>query len=144
MKEITGDLFDYPVIVIPTNGVVKADGRLVMGAGVAKQAKDRYLNLDLYLGYQVSKKGNSCYVFCNIDTFIISFPTKDNYITNSYLRLIEKSTKVLVEITDWFNLEKVYLPKVGCGYGNLNWETEVKPLLSRYLDDRFIIVTKDG
>lgn len=143
--EIIGDLFDYSVIVIPTNGVVKDDGRLVMGAGVAKQAKDRFRDIDLILGKKVASNGNYVHVIdFEFDKIIFSFPTKHHYNESSDIKLIEKSIKQLCNQTNWCELNEVYLPRVGCGLGNLDWITEVKPLLSGYLDDRFIIVTKDG
>lgn len=142
MKEIIGNLFDYPVIVIPTNGIVKTDGRLVMGKGIALEAKNKYKNLDLYLGYQVNRHYNRCFVYYTIDNIIVSFPTKYHYKEKSCITLVERSTKELVEIANWFKLETIYLPKVGCGLGNLDWN-KVKPLLERYLDDRFIVVSKE-
>ena len=144
MLEITGDLFDYPVIVIPTNGIVKTDGRLVMGAGVALEAVKRFKDIDLFLGNKVTYEGNQCYLYTTTNTYVISFPTKNHYKDSRNLELIETSTKQLIILTNKLNFEKVYLPRVGCGLGNLDWITEVKPLLQRYLDDRFIIVTKDG
>lgn len=47
MKEINGNLFDYSVIVIHTNGIVKSDDKLIMGKGVALTAKQLYPNIDL-------------------------------------------------------------------------------------------------
>jgi len=49
---VQGDLFSQPVdaVCITTNGFVKRSGRAVMGAGVAKQAADRWHDLDSRVG----------------------------------------------------------------------------------------------
>ena len=140
MKEIKGNLFDYPVICKTTNAVVKADGRLVMGKGIALQAKQRFKDIDLYLGNQVDYYGNRCFVYRSVkDKYIISFPTKHHWRDNSTLELIEVSTISLVDITNIYGFEKVYLPRVGCCNGKLDWKN-VKPILEKHLDDRFIVV----
>jgi hypothetical protein len=60
------------------------------------------------------------------------------------LLLIEESLKLLVEWSEKFiPLETVYIPRVGCGNGRLNWDT-VRPLLSIYLNDKFIVVDITG
>lgn len=140
MKETKGNLFDFDVIVIPTNGIVKTDYKLVMGKGVALKAKQLYPDIDLVLGSEVKYYGNKCYLITNYDKTIISFPTKHHYKNKSDLVLIEKGLSELVTIANDNNLLEIYLPKLGCGNGELDYLTEVKPLLERYLDDRFTVV----
>ena len=41
---------------------------------------------------------------------------------------------------DAYGWETVVLPRLGCGLGQLRWD-DVKPILERYLDDRFIVLT---
>ena len=36
--------------------------------------------------------------------------------------------------------KRIGLPIVGCGLGRRDWEKEVKPILSKYLDNRFFII----
>jgi len=54
------------------------------------------------------------------------------------IRLIEKSCKQLLELTDKNKWEKVVLPKPGCGAGELTWNV-VEEILEEYFDNRFII-----
>lgn len=44
------------LFVITTNGIVTKDGRLVMGKGIALEAKERFPGIDQVLGACVSKK----------------------------------------------------------------------------------------
>jgi len=144
MKECKGNIWEYPsdAICITTNGIVKKDGRLVMGGGIALEVVQRYPEIDLTLGRYVKAYGNRCF-YIPIDLYnhfvIISFPTKHHYKNDSCIKLIKKSTKELVEIVDKYKLNTIALPKVGCGLGRLNYDKQVKPILSKYLDDRFTI-----
>lgn len=141
MKEQMGNIWDFSVdaICITTNGIVSdyTQKKLIMGAGIAKEAKDKFLGIDSLLGKYVNEWGNRCFYIKKFK--IISFPTKHHYKDDSDLNLIEKSCKELIEICDKFKLNKVSLPKVGCGLGNLNYELQVKPILEKYLDDRFTV-----
>jgi O-acetyl-ADP-ribose deacetylase (regulator of RNase III) len=141
MKETIGDLWTLPAEarVIPTNGVVHK-GKLVMGAGVALQAKLRYPELPSYWGRCVTETGNQCYTFGLSDEILISFPTKHYFRGRSSLALIEQSCQGLLSIVRLCLFQTIVLPRVGCGLGGQDWEGEVKPLLSCYLDDRFIVV----
>lgn len=159
MININGNIFDYIntncIICIPTNGIVKNDGHAVMGAGLALSFKNKYNDLPRRLGsYLLKFNKNKPYILAGIKnnnyfipkenefndcSLIVSFPTKNNYKDNSSLELIKNSCIVLDKIVNKYNIEKVYLPKVGCGLGNLNYK-DVENLLSKYFDNRYYIV----
>lgn len=122
---------------ITTNGVVKANGELVMGAGIAKQAAQRYPNLPEILGLWVKNLGNHPFFFETIQ--IISFPTKHHWRDKSDIKLIKESALNIVDRMEHFEVDKVALPKPGCANGGLEWG-EVEPVLSSILDDRFLVV----
>jgi hypothetical protein len=42
------------LFVITTNGTIKRNGALVMGRGIARQARDKFLGLDLVLGKRIA------------------------------------------------------------------------------------------
>jgi hypothetical protein len=147
MKIVNGDFWkvsrEYEYLVCPTNGIVKEDGSLVMGAGLALHFKIRYKNIDKRLGYMVKTYGNNVYLDVN-DTErgnVISFPTKHHYNDNSDIELIKQSIKQMNYLSKVLELNKILLPLVGCGLGNLNKE-EVLPLLEQ-LDDRFTLCLKE-
>jgi len=51
MEIIKGDIWNLHKvgwIIIPTNGFVKKNGENVMGRGLAKQVKDKYLSFQNY------------------------------------------------------------------------------------------------
>ncbi|MEW5985051.1 MAG: hypothetical protein AB1791_00290 [Chloroflexota bacterium] len=54
-----GDMWSaYPMadlFLVTTNSTVRQDGALVMGRGIARQARDRFLGLDKALGQQILK-----------------------------------------------------------------------------------------
>ena len=71
---------------------------------------------------------------------VITFPTKHHWTEDSDITPICKSCEQLVDICNKFGITTCYLPPVGCGCGNLNYESIVKPWISQILDDRFIVV----
>jgi len=143
MREVTGDIWDYHNqghwIVITTNGTVRKDGACVMGRGVALQAKGRFPQMPYRLGDCIKKFGNHLTLqpYCCIFTF----PVKHNWWEKADLSLIERSCKELFDACSPFK-PPFYLVRPGCGNGQLGWEN-VKPILEKYLDDRFIVVEKE-
>lgn len=147
MREIKGNLFDQKVdvICVPTNGSIKADGRNIMGCGVAKQAAELFPELPLILGEKLQTFGNYFHYLKYFEDrayTIASFPVKHFWQDEEAdLKLIEASCKDLVEST--MPEVTVALPRVGTGAGRRLW-SEVKPVLEKYLDDRFIIVSLEN
>lgn len=146
MKEITGNIWDFHDkghwIVITTNGNVKANGEAVMGKGIALQAKQKFPGLPKVLGQSIVFCGNVVTILGQppfLDYRIVSFPTKRNWWEKADPSLIEKGCKVLS--TTWPKDRNLYMVRPGCSNGQLDWK-DVKPILERYLDDRFIVVEK--
>ena len=154
MLELRGNynIFELPqngeAICVTTNGIVKADGHAVMGAGIAKQANQLF-HLSKRLGDYLTQYGNRafnlgkyqrCYLSGTVTFTVFSLPTKHHWKEDSDITLICKSCEQLVEMCNKFGITKCYLTPPGCGHGNLNWERLVKPWISEILDDRFIVV----
>jgi hypothetical protein len=130
---------EHRFIVVPTNGIVKSNGKAVMGAGFAKRAAEEVPFLEEWLGENIKEYGNE--VFINMDHEVITFPTKDHWSDLSNINLIEISTRRLHYLAHLIliNGTEIYLPQVGCGLGELDWEEKVRPVLERYLrSDAFI------
>ncbi len=157
MKIIYGDLFDQKLlaeadaICITTNGVIRADGRAVMGAGVAKIAAQTWSWVQTRLAELLRNNGNITQIIGN-DTsgglhrrgaFVVAFPTKNHWKDPSDLKLIEKSAKELRTLMDDYGWDNVIISPPGCGNGGLNWGN-VAPVLVKYFgnDDRLTVVFK--
>ena len=138
MKEVSGDVWDHHNqghwVVITVNGSVRKDSCAVMGRGVAKQAAERFPNLSSELGERIRIGGNKVWVMVNYGIF--TFPVKHNWWEKADLTLIEQSARELSQV----HVEPpIYMVRPGCGNGGLDWK-DVKPILERYLDDRFVVV----
>lgn len=118
-----------------------------MGMGVAAEAATRFPGLRQTLGRAVRASGNVP-VVCP-SSRIISFPTKHHWRNTSDLTLIRASANqlmlcwpIVVEFTTMAGMSPlpICLPKVGCGYGGLDWDTQVYPVLRDTLDENYIVV----
>lgn len=140
MKEVKGNIWTYTgqgKIVIPTNGFVKANGRCVMGRGLAFQAMNRYKEVAEELGGLIKVKGNHVH---QLKADLISFPVKHVWWEKADLDLITQSMIELVDYSTEHPELKFFLPRVGCGNGQLQWK-DVKPILEiGMIDDRFTVV----
>lgn len=149
MIEQTGNIWEdrkpEDFIVITTNGTIQKNGHLVMGGGIAKEAKELYRWLPEAIGQDIIRNGLQVEVY--IQPRLIIFPVKYHVWQDADLNLIEHSTKQLLQKVDSLQLLlrpenesiRILIPRPGCGLGNLKWEN-VKPILERYLcDDRFVI-----
>jgi hypothetical protein len=152
MKVIHGaDLWDYYYpdnwIVITTNTVIKKNGRAVMGAGIAKQAADRFPDLPYLYGRFLKTSADSSGIAVVPNIGLVLFPTKYHWQNPSDLDLIKKNAIQLAnrytEVITLGNvgqpIRHVFLPPLGCGLGKRKWE-EVEPILSPILDDNFTVV----
>lgn len=142
MIERQGDIWTSgaDVICITTNGVLKRNGELVMGKGIALEAIQKFPTLGKLLGHHVKCNGNIPTVIDFGDVKIASFPTKHHWKFNSDIQLIEESAILLKNILP-FDVKHVAMSRVGCGNGNLDWN-DVKKVLEPILDDRFVVYEK--
>jgi hypothetical protein len=144
MQNITGDLFAYhkdpeSAICIPTNAILKNNGELVMGAGVALTAKLKFPELPYLLGNLIQARGHRVHYIEELRIF--SFPTKYHWKEDGDLELVKKSAMQLENMVDDLGIEKIYLPKVGCGLGKIDWNLVERELSSILSDDRYSIVS---
>ncbi len=120
---------------LTTNGNVKKNGEAVMGKGIALEADRFFPDLKHRLAREIKTNGNKVVFFHDIR--ITCLPTKNNWWEKSDIGLIESGVKYLSKQC----ISKTYLPYPGCGNGGLN-RKDVKPILEKYLDDRFVIVER--
>ncbi len=152
MIEAVGDLWKHPARfkVVPINWTLNKRGALVMGAGVAKQAADRYPELPYDLGKFVRMRTRDSLgptpVFVARYN-VIALPTKTDWRFRSELPFVEKMIQLLAEsvfCTPPGPHREVVMPRPGCGLGGLRWEEDVKPICERYLvGDHYIVIDKE-
>lgn len=152
MQVKRGNIWNMPTdnnsaICVTTNGIVKRDGSAVMGAGIAKQARDLY-HVDRILGDKLRANGNHVYDLgvhqsTSRHSFtMLSFPTKHDWRDMSDPILIQQSARELITLANQRQFTHIYLTKPGCALGGLDWESQVKPMLECILDDRFVIMDR--
>lgn len=141
MREICGNIWDYyktSIIAITTNGqVAKNGGTAVIGRGVAAQAARLFPWFAKRLGACIAESGNHVH---HLGDNLVSFPVEHTIYENPDLRLIEQSARELAAMADAAGWTKIVVPRPGCGGGGLSWH-DVRPILERYFDDRFVIIT---
>lgn len=132
---------DAEVIVIPVNCVG------VMGAGMARQLKEDFpevfLNYEQSCLYGLFSPGGALYFEGDDGDAFILAATKDDWRDPSRLEWIEQlvSEEIPGAMAD-FGLFDVALPKLGCGKGGLNWESQVQPLYEKYLQNNEQLLAK--
>lgn len=146
LSKDTLDAIKADAICVTTNGIVKSNGELIMGAGVAKQFKETIPNIERILGAKVRITGNHVYEACKYKTNlkevqVLSFPTKNDFRDKADINLIIQSAKRLVKWADKTGATRILIPSPGTGLGGLTYKT-VYSALNDILDKRFTIVTK--
>lgn len=146
MKEVTGNLWLHPadIRVILTNGTINRYGEAVMGIGCALEAKQRHPALPRELGTLIHERGNIVHdlgKWGGEGARLVSFPTKHQWCQGADIKLIEQSCQYLVAHAGMFSHTVRYvIPRPGCGAGGLKWD-DVKPVLERYFDERFHVIS---
>ena len=144
MQYTKGDIWnnhsDGDFIVIPVNKTVNKNNEIVMGAGLALDAKIKFPLLPSIL-YSYYNKNTCQFVYLFPSYKIFTFLSKWDWYQPSFLPLIENSTRELANLVNFTykDIERVFLPLVGCGKGGLKKE-DVTPILEKYLDHKFICV----
>lgn len=145
MKEVFGTIWiHYPIpdhfICLTTNGTIKKDGTAVMGRGNAKQATIVIPEIPKMLGEYLKLNGNVAGALQTHAAYdcVIIFPVKHRWWEKADLQLIARSR-------DWLWTEAknnpgntYHLPRPGCGNGQRDWETEVKPLIQNLPDNVWV------
>ncbi|OJF94697.1 macro domain-containing protein [Alkalibacterium sp. 20] len=126
------DIFESPAQVIVNT--VNTVG--VMGKGIAKKYKQLYP--DMYKQYrEYCEQGlldiGKLWLYKDENKWILNFPTKKHWRNPSKIDYIEKGLKKFVSTYEEKGIYSISFPQLGTGNGGLDWETEVKPLVDKYL-----------
>ena len=66
-------------------------------------------------------------------TPVLNFPTKRHWRSPSKAEYLEAGLKKFAEVYKDARITSISFPQLGCGNGELDWETESKPLMQEYL-----------
>lgn len=138
----------YDAFVCTTNNIIRLNGTLVMGAGIAKAFKEEFKYIDYTWGkiIQTRKEGGTDdhhvvisgpVNYLHNHVYLIGLQTKRLWSDPSPIELVVESCQKLSDLADTLSLHKVLLPKVGCGLGGLKW-ADVKKEIG-FLDERFVV-----
>lgn len=141
MRELVGDLWALhaagAAVVVTTSGLVGRDGLARLGRGSARQAGDRFPWFAARLGALLREHGLHVQL---VGERIAAFPVEHHPLERPDPALIRRSAVELAALARREGWTQVALPRPGCGHGGLQW-SEVRPLLTPVLDDRFLAVT---
>ena len=129
---VIGDLFHSPAKVLVNT--VNTVG--VMGKGIAKDFKTIYP--EMFADYlRLCERGKidigKLFLWRGSHKWVLNFPTKKHWRNPSKPEYIEAGLKAFVAGYARYGFTSVAFPQLGCGHGELDWETEVRPLMEKYL-----------
>lgn len=149
MKLVKGNIWDnYEKpdnwVVITLNSTINKNGNLVMGAGLAKEAKIRFPGIDSIWGGYLRCLGDRLeskrfLLIEQENKKLIGIQTKYHWKDPSPLELVESSTIQLGRWARYMSDCTINCSKFGCGLGGLDWETQVRPICEAYLPDNCLV-----
>jgi len=134
MEILIGDIFNSKTQTLINT--VNCVG--IMGKGIAAEFKKHYPEMfDDYVArcQRGEVKPGVPYLFKMPSLFapqVINFPTKSDWRAASRVEDIENGLKILVSKYKEWGIESIAVPPLGCGNGQLLWET-VGPLIYKHL-----------
>ena len=123
------------IVVVTTNQSFDLKGNLVMGAGIALEAKKRIPDLPALMSYECVGYKVPYYYTVLGDRGIGCLQTKFNWKHWSPIGLVANSIEAFYEHTRKFPDIIFHCPLVATGYGGLNWELDVLPLVAKLPDN---------
>ena len=109
----------------------------VMGKGIAKDFKTIYP--EMFRRYQelCERKQfeiGQLWLYKTEHKWVLNFPTKMHWRQPSRPEYIEAGLKKFAQTHHIHGITSISFPLLGCGNGELDWETQVRPLMEFYLD----------
>lgn len=125
-------LFDSPCKVLVNT--VNTVG--VMGKGIAKEFKGIYPKM--FTEYQsLCERGlidiGNLWIYPTSNKWVLNFPTKKHWRSPSKPEYLEAGLQKFARIYQDARIASVSFPMLGCGNGELDWESQVKPRMEHYL-----------
>lgn len=132
IKYVACDLFLSPArVLVNTVNTVS-----VMGKGIAKDFKTIYPEMLRQYQDLCEKKqfdGGQLWIYKTEQKWVLNFPTTKHWCRPSKPEYIEAGLKKFAETYHVYGITSISFPLLGCGNGELDWETQVRPLMEAYL-----------
>lgn len=129
---VVGDLFTSPAKVLVNT--VNTVG--VMGKGIARDFKRIYPEMfEQYQNYCENDMFDigQLWLYKTSHKWILNFPTKKHWRNQSKIEYIEAGLQKFADSYDSKGIVSVSFPMLGCGNGELDWKTQVQPVMEAYL-----------
>lgn len=129
---VSGSLFQSPAkTLVNTVNTVGA-----MGTGIALEFKRIYP--EMFLQYQElcrtgQLKVGTLWLYRSQNKWVLNFPTKASWKQPSKIEYIDSGLKRFVEHYAEMGIESIAFPPLGCGNGQLDFDSQVKPLIEKHL-----------
>lgn len=117
---------------IPTIGATSPDGVAIMDSAAAREAVQRYTNLDVDLGQMLAARGNHVH---ELRPGLLSFPYKQFAWSGVNLPVLKRSVQELLPIV---GTAKTLLPRPPLGSNDPPWETIAQAFAG--LPDNIIVI----
>ena len=131
---VNGNLFEAPAkVLVNTVNTVGA-----MGKGIALEFKRIYP--PMFRRYQqFCETGQltvgKLYLYRTDHKWVLNFPTKKHWRSPSRLEYIEAGLQKFCDSHVNLGITSIAFPALGCGNGELDYETQVRSLMEKYLGD---------
>ena len=129
---VSGDLFHSPAKVLVNT--VNTVG--VMGKGIALTFKRIYPEMfDVYRNHceHGRLQIGQLFLYKTPNKWILNFPTKMHWRNPSRVEYVEAGLRKLRASSPSMGMTSIAFPELGCGNGELDFESQVKPLMEHYL-----------
>jgi len=108
----------------------------VMGKGLAAVYKELYP--DMFESYKALCVNGQLtigklFIYRTENKVIVNLPTKAHWRNSSKVEYISAGLAKFVESYSRFGISSVSFPQLGCGNGELDWRTQVQPVMEQYL-----------
>lgn len=129
---VQGDLFQSPAQVLVNT--VNTVG--VMGKGVALQFKQMFPEMFAQYRELCERKQfdiGKLWLYRSPNKWVLNFPTKQHWRQPSKIEYIAAGLKKFVDTYDEMGIHSIAFPPLGCGNGQLDFKSQVQPLMHEYL-----------
>lgn len=129
---VKGDIFQSPAQVLVNT--VNTVG--VMGKGIALEFKKLFP--EMFAEYRsLCETGQfqvgNLWLYKSPNKWILNFPTKRHWRQPSQMEYIEAGLEKFVNSYAQMGIHSIAFPPLGCGNGQLDFETQVQPVMEKYL-----------